>query len=82
MSLSTTVDPKVGLIVPVIDLALDKTGQKVTEPENMRNSLLELLFSPEQLESLVIVKLDKNNKDKDPLAQVQFNDGKKTRISI
>ena len=82
MSLSTTVDPKVGLIVPVIDLALDKTGQKVTEPENMRNSLLELLFSPEQLESLVIVKLDKNNKDRDPLAQVQFNDGKKRELAF
>ena len=82
VSLSTTVDPKVGLIVPVIDLALDKTGQKVTEPENMRNSLLELLFSPEQLESLVIVKLDKNNKDRDPLAQVQFNDGKKRELAF
>ncbi len=64
-----------GLKIPVIDMSLGKKGKYLSSPETLRNSMLELLFEPEELESLAIVKPDKQDDSLDPLKKVDFGDG-------
>jgi hypothetical protein len=71
-----------GLKIPVIDLSLGEGGKSLAEPETLRNSILELLFEPEELESFVIVKLDKQDESLDPLAKVRFEDGIARRVAF
>ncbi|MFB2895532.1 hypothetical protein ACE1CI_21715 [Aerosakkonemataceae cyanobacterium BLCC-F50] len=47
-------------------------GRYQAEPEVLRNSLLELLFEPSELTSLVIVKPDPNDTSHDPLKNIDF----------
>lgn len=66
-----------GLRIPVFDMSLTdvKTpGRYQAEPEVLRNSLLELLFEPSELTSLVIVKPDPNDTSHDPLKNIDFAD--------
>jgi hypothetical protein len=62
--LKTVYEEGNGLKIPVIDVSLD--NKLLSEPEVLRDSLLlELFENPQELESLVIVKLDPNKgKDK------------------
>ena len=49
-----------GIQIPVIDLGLGEKGEYLSEPEILRDSLLELIGNERDLSSLVIVKLDKD----------------------
>ncbi|MGK7894161.1 MAG: hypothetical protein AB4372_11180, partial [Xenococcus sp. (in: cyanobacteria)] len=49
-----------GLKIPVIDLGLAESGEYLSEPEIIHDSLLELLGKENDLSSLVIVKLDED----------------------
>ncbi|AFZ37982.1 hypothetical protein Sta7437_4520 (plasmid) [Stanieria cyanosphaera PCC 7437] len=60
-----------GLKIPVIDLSLAESGRYLSEPENITDSLLELLGESNDLSSLVIVKLER-----DRGKQLQFEDPK------
>ncbi len=77
--LQTKVEAGEGLKIPVIDLSLtDENGGKgfyLTEPEILRNSILELIFEPEELASLVIVKPNPDDDSLDPLKNLKFADG-------
>lgn len=64
----------VGLRIPVYDAATEKF---LSEPETRRYSMLELLFEPEEIESLAIVKIDKESEESDPLKGIRFDDGVK-----
>ncbi|MCU0546124.1 MAG: hypothetical protein MUE44_28805 [Oscillatoriaceae cyanobacterium Prado104] len=72
-----------GLKIPVFDKSLGEKGRYQAEPEVVRNSMLELIFSPEELNSLVIVKPDPENNSSDPLKDIDFGDGipRKTAFS-
>ncbi|HEY9849824.1 MAG TPA: hypothetical protein V6D28_10220 [Leptolyngbyaceae cyanobacterium] len=66
-----------GLKIPVFDMSLTdgKTkGRYQAEPEVLRNSMLELLFEPSELKSLVIVKPDPDDNSHDPLKNIDFGD--------
>jgi hypothetical protein len=67
--------PGEGLQIPVFDLSLNDQGGYLSEPETKRNSMLELLFQPEELASLTIVKPNPNDTRFDPLKSLQFEDG-------
>ncbi|NES96540.1 MAG: hypothetical protein F6K32_15160 [Desertifilum sp. SIO1I2] len=74
-----------GLKIPVFDLSLSdgKTkGRYQAEPEVLRNSMLELLFEPEELKSLVIVKPDPDDTREDPLKSVDFGDDIPRRVTF
>ncbi|MGK7875427.1 MAG: hypothetical protein AB4426_19640 [Xenococcaceae cyanobacterium] len=75
-----------GLKIPVIDISITdedgKPGRYLAEPEVLRNSMLELLFRPEELESLVIVKPDKDDDSLDPLKGIDFGDGIARRVAF
>lgn len=63
-----TIATEEGLKIPVFDAAYtDAKGRNVgklfNNPEILRHSILEAMFKPEELESLMIVKLDKSNPD-------------------
>lgn len=64
-----------GLKIPVLDLSVDSKSQILGEPETKRNTLLELLFEPEELSSLAIVKLNPDDDSQDPLKSIDFGDG-------
>ncbi|NEO98710.1 MAG: hypothetical protein F6K58_08525 [Symploca sp. SIO2E9] len=75
-----------GLKIPVIDMSITdedgNQGRYLAEPEVLRNSMLELLFEPEELESLVIVKPDKDNDSLDPLKGIDFGNGIARRVAF
>lgn len=56
------------LKIPVFDAAYTdakgrNVGQFYNNPEILRHSILQAMFQPEELQSLMIVKLDKSNPD-------------------
>ena len=85
-----------GLKIPVIDLNLAESGEYLSEPEIIQDSLLELLGTENDLSSLVIVKLDEDRgqefKYEDPesaeqiylnqLDKVEFNDDIKRGVVL
>ncbi|MEA5470067.1 hypothetical protein VB714_14400, partial [Spirulina sp. 06S082] len=71
-----------GLKIPVFDMSVGDRGGYLSEPETKRNTILELLFEPEELESLVIVKPDKNDDRRDPLKGIDFGDGIPRRVAF
>ncbi len=85
-----------GLKIPVIELNLAESGEYLSEPEIIQDSLLELLGTENDLSSLVIVKLDKDRgkelKYEDPesaeqiylnqLDKVKFNDDIKRGVVL
>ena len=64
-----------GLKIPVFDMSMAKTVGYQKQPETKRNTIVELLFTPEELKSLVIVKPDPQNDSIDPLKNLDFGDG-------
>jgi hypothetical protein len=68
-----TSDEKKELQIPVIDMSVDG-GTYLAQPEIIRDSLLELICTNKDLQSLVIVKPDSNNKDITQLNNVDFGD--------
>ncbi|MGA9380690.1 MAG: hypothetical protein WBV73_18150 [Phormidium sp.] len=63
-----TIATEEGLKIPVFDAAYtDAKGRNVgkffNNPEILRHSILQAMFEPEELRSLMIVKLDKSNPD-------------------
>ncbi|MEG4423710.1 MULTISPECIES: hypothetical protein [unclassified Microcoleus] len=63
-----TIATQEGLKIPVFDAAYtDAKGRNVgkffNNPEILRHSILQAIFQPEELNSLMIVKLDKSNPD-------------------
>ena len=74
-----------GLKIPVFDMSLSDGKTKAryqAEPEVLRNSMLELLFEPEELKSLVIVKPDPEDNRHDPLKNIDFGDDIKRRVAF
>jgi hypothetical protein len=69
-----------GLKVPVIDMSLERHGKYLSEPETIRYSILGLIYTPEELESLVIVKPDKNERDINQLDRINFGDDLKRHV--
>ena len=64
----TTTVTEEGLKIPVFDAAYTdakgrNVGQLYNNPEILRHSILQAMFEPEELTSLMIVKLDKSNPD-------------------
>jgi hypothetical protein len=58
-----------GLKIPVFDMSLGNgksKGRYQAETEVLRNSMLKLLFEPEELATLTIVKPDPNDNRADP----------------
>ena len=59
---TTEVVQDIGLKIKVFDGSYkDGKGKFLSEPGTIKNSLLELMFEPEELESLVLVKIDSKN---------------------
>ncbi|MBD0306945.1 MAG: hypothetical protein ICV80_02030 [Microcoleus sp. T1-bin1] len=74
-----------GLKIPVFDMSLTDgraKGRYQAESEVLRNSLLEMLFEPEELASLSIVKPDPNDSSFDPLKNIDFGDGITRRVAF
>ena len=75
----------VGLKIPVFDMSLEngkEKGRYQIEPEILRNSMLELLFKPEELATLTIVKPDPDDSSLDPLKNIDFGDGIARRVAF
>ncbi|MEG3973696.1 hypothetical protein QT970_03610 [Microcoleus sp. herbarium8] len=75
----------VGLKIPVFDMSLEngkEKGRYQIEPEILRNSMLELLFKPEELATLTIVKPDPHDSSLDPLKNIDFGDGIARRVAF
>jgi hypothetical protein len=68
-----TFDEKKELRIPIIDMSVDG-GTYLAQPEIIRDSLLELICTNKDLQSLVIVKPDNNNKDITQLNDLDFGD--------
>ena len=74
-----------GLKIPVFDMSLGNgksKGRYQAEAEVLRNSMLELLFEPEELATLTIVKPDPNDNRSDPLKGIDFGDGIARRVAF
>jgi hypothetical protein len=69
-----------GLKIPVIDMSLGENRIYLSEPETIRDSMLELICTEDELESLVIVKPDKNNRDINQLDKIDFGDRSKRHV--
>lgn len=71
-----TVFVKEGLNVPIFHASRNNgKGEFASEPLTLKNSVLKNMFSPDQLKSLVLVKLDDNDKEPQRLAPRMFADG-------
>lgn len=81
--LKTELIPQEGIKVPVIDLSItNKEKNGLIEPEIIRKSLLELIFKPEELESLIIVKPNLNDDNLDCLKNLKFPDKIPRRVAF
>jgi hypothetical protein len=66
------------LSVPVFDASYeDGKGRFLSEPFTLKHSILAQMFSPEDLKSLVMVKIDDTNPKSDRLRNRTFEDGQK-----
>jgi hypothetical protein len=68
-----TFDEGHGLQIPVIDMS-SAGGTYLAQPEIIRDSLLELICTPQDLKSLVIAKPDDRNQDITQLNNIDFGD--------
>lgn len=83
MDLKTQVIPGIGLQVPVFDGSYKNgKGKLLSEPETLRNTILEQMFQPEELESLLLVKVDNKNPDPKHLKPRIFDDGVKRSLAF
>ncbi|MGB3204220.1 MAG: hypothetical protein WBB28_04465 [Crinalium sp.] len=86
--MKTTITADKALAIPFVDAGyreLNESGKVIKrgrtgEPEILRNSLLQKMFEPEELESLIIVKTDSKNPDPKDLKRREFDDGIERRI--
>ena len=78
MQAKTIVQKDGSLSVPVFDGSYTegkKNVGKLLEPETIRNSMLQKMYSKKDLESLLIVKIDKNNPNPNHLRNRTLDDG-------
>ena len=79
---TTEVAQNIGLKIKVFDGSYNNgKGRFLSEPEIIKNSLLELMFEPEELESLVMVKINSKNPDPKHLKPKTF-DGVKRQLTF
>jgi hypothetical protein len=72
-----------GLSIPVFDGAYNNgEGRFLSEPEILRNSILELMFDPVELQSLVVVKVDTKEPNAKHLRNRVFEDGEKRYLAF
>jgi hypothetical protein len=83
MDLTTRVIEGSGLSIPIFDGAHNNgKGRYLSEPEIIKNSLLEQMFEPEELQSLLLVKIDHRNPDANHLRRRDFADGISRRLTF
>ncbi|WP_199307264.1 hypothetical protein [Alkalinema sp. FACHB-956] len=83
MDLATRVIEGSGLSIPIFDGAHNNgKGRYLSEPEIIKNSLLEQMFEPEELQSLLLVKIDNRNPDANHLRARSFADGTSRRLTF
>ncbi|MEP0873860.1 hypothetical protein NDA01_29565 [Trichocoleus desertorum AS-A10] len=83
MDLTTRVIEGSGLSIPIFDGAYNNgKGRYLSEPEIIKNSLLEQMFKPEELQSLLLVKIDHRNPDADYLRERGFADSIQRRLAF
>jgi RNA dependent RNA polymerase len=83
MDLTTRVIEGSGLSIPIFDGAHNNgKGRYLSEPEIIKNSLLEQMFEPEELQSLLLVKIDHRNPDANHLRSRNFADGTSRRLTF
>ena len=83
MDLTTRVIEGSGLSIPIFDGAHNNgKGRYLSEPEIIKNSLLEQMFEPEELKSLLLVKIDHRNPDASHLRARNFADGISRRLTF
>lgn len=81
MDLTTRVIEGSGLSIPIFDGSYNNgKGRYLSEPEIIKNSLLEQMFEPEDLQSLLLVKIDSKNPDADHLRPRSFKDGIRRKL--
>ena len=83
MDLTTRVIEGSGLSIPIFDGAHNNgKGRYLSEPEIIKNSLLEQMFEPEELQFLLLVKIDNRNPDASHLRARDFADGIQRRLAF
>lgn len=83
MDLTTRVIEGSGLSIPIFDGAHNNgKGRYLSEPEIIKNSLLEQMFEPEELQSLLLVKIDNRNPNANHLRARNFADGTSRRLTF
>ena len=83
MDLTTRVIEGSGLSIPIFDGAHNNgKGRYLSEPEIIKNSLLEQMFEPEELQSLLLVKIDNRKPDASHLRARNFADGISRRLTF
>jgi hypothetical protein len=83
MDLTTRVIAGSGLSIPIFDGAHNNgKGRYLSEPEIIKNSLLEQMFEPEELQSLLLVKIDHRNPNANHLKERGFADGTQRRLAF
>ena len=74
---------KRGLSIPIFDGTHNNgAGRFLSEPEILRNSILELMFEPEELTSLIIVKINDKEPNAKHLRNRVFEDGKQRYLAF
>ena len=83
MDLTTRVIEGSGLSIPIFDGTHNNgKGRYLSEPEIIKNSLLEQMFKPEELQSLLLVKIDNRKPDASHLRARDFADGISRRLTF
>ncbi|WP_242039728.1 hypothetical protein [Anabaena sphaerica] len=83
MDLTTRIIENSGLSIPIFDGAYNNgKGRYLSEPEIIKNSLLAQIFEPEELQSLLLVKIDSKNPDANHLKTRTFKDGIKRKLAF
>jgi hypothetical protein len=83
MDLTTKIIEGSGLSIPIFDGAYNNgKGRYLSEPEIIKNSLLAQIFEPEELQSLLLVKIDSKNPDANHLKTRTFKDGIKRKLAF
>jgi hypothetical protein len=81
MDLTTRVLEDSALSVPIFDGSYNNgRGRYLSEPEIIKNSLLARIFEPEELQSLLLVKIDSKNPDANHLKTRTFKDGIRRKL--
>ncbi|WP_234301124.1 hypothetical protein [Sphaerospermopsis aphanizomenoides] len=83
MDLTTKIIEGSGLSIPIFDGSYNNgKGRYLSEPEIIKNSLLAQIFEPEELKSLLLVKIDSKNPDANHLKTRTFKDGIKRKLAF